>query len=145
MSPQFESQTPSHFVRNGGGQLMTPGGYHSFDHRWALGSAFELHEHLGKARVQTRIHSLNTQLKEGLRKIKKVRLHTPMASALSSGIVCFDIEGTSPQIVVDRLLEKGIVAGRTPYKDSSARLCPSLLTLETDVEATIKAVATLAG
>jgi isopenicillin-N epimerase len=129
----------------GGGQLMTPGGYHSFDHRWALGSAFDLHEKLGKARVQERIHHLNTQLKEGLRKIKGVRLYTPISEALSSGIVCFDVGSLPPQTVVDRLFEKNIVASRTPYKSSYARLCPSLLTLESDVEATLNAVATLAG
>jgi selenocysteine lyase/cysteine desulfurase len=127
----------------GGGQLMTPGGYHSFDHRWALGSAFELHERLGKARVQTRIHSLNRQLKEGLRKIKGVQLYTPMSEALSSGIVCFDVGSLPAQAVVDKLFDKGIVASRTPYKASFARLCPSLLTLESDVERTLQAVATL--
>ena len=70
---------------------QTPGGYHSFDHRWALGSAFELHASLGKARVHARIHQLNSQLKDGLRRIKGVRLHTPMSEVLSSGIVCFDV------------------------------------------------------
>ena len=127
----------------GGGQLMTPGGYHSFDHRWALGSAFELHASLGKARVQARIHQLNSQLKDGLRRIKGVRLHTPMSEVLSSGIVCFDVGNLPPQAVVDRLFEKRIVASRTPYKSSYARLCPSLLTLEDDVEATLRAVASL--
>jgi isopenicillin-N epimerase len=129
----------------GGGQRMTSGGYHSFDHRWALGSAFELHQQLGKARVQERIHHLNTQLKDGLRTIKGVRLYTPMSEALSSGIVCFDVGHLPPQTVVDRLFEKRIVASRTAYKSSYARLCPSLLTLEDDVEATLRAVATLAG
>lgn len=127
----------------GGGQMMTPGGFHSFDHRWALGSAFELHERLGKARVQNRIHNLNRQLKEGLRKIKSVQLYTPISETLSSGIVCFDVANLPAQTVVDKLLDKGIVASQTPYKASFARLCPSLLTLESDVEATLKAVATL--
>jgi len=129
----------------GGGQMMTPGGYHSFDHRWALGSAFELHERLGKARVQTRIHTLNRQLKEGLRKIKGVQLYTPMSEELSSGIVCFDVGNLPAQAVVDKLFDKGIVASRTPYKASFARLCPSLLTLESDVEATLRTVTALAG
>jgi isopenicillin-N epimerase len=127
----------------GGGQLMTPGGYHSFDHRWALGSAFELHASLGKARVQERIHHLNTVLKDGLRRIKGVRLYTPMSETLSSSIVCFDVGTLPPQTVVDRLFEKGIVASRTPYKASYARLCPGLLTLEEDIESTLRAVAAL--
>src|SRR5262249_39382637 len=58
----------------GGGQLMTPGGYHAFDHTWAVNSAFDMHASLGKARVAERIHSLNRYLKEGLRAMKHVRL-----------------------------------------------------------------------
>jgi selenocysteine lyase/cysteine desulfurase len=57
--------------------------------------------------------------------------------------VCFDVGNLPAQTVVDELFDKGIVASRTPYKASFARLCPSLLTLEGDVEATLKAVATL--
>ena len=30
---------------------MTPGGYHSFEHRWALGEAFRFHLAIGKQRV----------------------------------------------------------------------------------------------
>lgn len=93
--------------------------------------------------MQNRIHNLNRQLKEGLRKIKGVQLYTPMSEALSSGIVCFDVGRVPPQTVVDKLFDRGVVASRTPYKASYARLCPSLLTLEGDVEATLKAVATL--
>ncbi|MNL02627.1 Isopenicillin N epimerase [compost metagenome] len=40
--------------------IMTPGGYHSFEHRWAADEAFKLHLDLGKAEVEARIHSLNT-------------------------------------------------------------------------------------
>lgn len=43
------------------GPLMTPGGFHSFEHRWALGKAFELHQRLGPQRVAARIHALNRQ------------------------------------------------------------------------------------
>jgi selenocysteine lyase/cysteine desulfurase len=37
------------------GEHMTPGGFHSFEHRWALPAAFELHLQLDKASVQERI------------------------------------------------------------------------------------------
>src|SRR5690606_14438198 len=46
------------------GEHMTPGGFHAFEHRWSLPKAFELHLQLGKAKVQSRIHQLNTQTKE---------------------------------------------------------------------------------
>ncbi|HEY6085288.1 MAG TPA: aminotransferase class V-fold PLP-dependent enzyme, partial [Nitrospira sp.] len=45
---------------------MTPGGFHSFEHRWALDEAFTFHQMIGKARVTQRIYELNQQLKQGL-------------------------------------------------------------------------------
>ena len=46
------------------GAIMTPGGFHSFEHRWAVGEAFRFHQAIGKARIAERIHALNDQLKE---------------------------------------------------------------------------------
>jgi selenocysteine lyase/cysteine desulfurase len=128
----------------GGGQLMTPGGYHAFDHTWALNSAFDMHASLGKSRITARIHALNTRLKEGLRAMKHVSLATPMSPDLSAGIVCFDVNGMSADKVVAALAEKRIIASRTPYRRQYARLCPSLLTLSDDVDRTLAAVRTLA-
>ena len=54
------------------GEHMSPGGFHSFEHRWALPEAFKLHLQLGKANVQKRIHQLNTQTKQGLAKMPHV-------------------------------------------------------------------------
>ncbi len=64
------------------GTLMTPGGYHAFEHRLALGTAFELHLQLGKAEVQARIHQLNAYLKQRLGEHPKVRLVTPTSRAV---------------------------------------------------------------
>ncbi len=128
----------------GGGQFMTPGGYHAFDHTWALGSAFDLHAKLGKERIASRVHTLNRELKEGLRAMKHVRLQTPMDESLSSGIVCFDVVGMSPEKAIATLADKRVIATRTPYRTQLARLCPGLLTPGTDVDRTLAAVRSLA-
>ena len=128
----------------GGGQLMTPGGYHAFEHTWALNSAFDMHASLGKARITSRIHELNRQLKEGLRAMKHVRVATPMSSSLSSGMACFDVDGVPAEKVVTALAEKGVIASRTPYRRQYARLCAGLLTPGNDVERTLAAVRALA-
>jgi selenocysteine lyase/cysteine desulfurase len=130
-------------VRSSGG-LMTPGGFHSFEHRWALAEAFRFHEAIGREQVAARIAELNTQLKEGLAAMPHVRLHTPTDSALSAGLVCFEARGLSPRAVVARLRERGIVATTTPYATSYARLAPGLLNSPVEVEATLAAVRGLA-
>ncbi len=125
------------------GATMSPGGFHSFEHRWSLNRAFELHQKVGKQAIKERIHALNRQLKEGLAKMPKIKLYTPMADELSAGIVCFDVEGMPAQQVVDRLRQRKIIASVTPYKTLYARLSPGLLTSPSEVETTLAAVRAL--
>jgi selenocysteine lyase/cysteine desulfurase len=126
------------------GEHMSPGGFHSFEHRWALPEAFELHMQLGKAEVQARIHQLNTMTKEGLAGMSHVQLHTPMSPALSSGIVCFDVQGITPDEVVHRLHQRGIIMSATPYRHSHARFAPSLVNDEAEIERALAEIRALA-
>ena len=62
------------------GPAATPGGYHSFEHRWALAEAFDLHDRIGRDRVAARTRDLATRLKDGLAGIDGVTLVTPRAA-----------------------------------------------------------------
>ncbi len=125
------------------GLLHTPGGFHSFEHRWALKDAVEFREALGRERVHARIHELNRRIKEGLAPMKHVVVHTPMADELSAGIVCFDVRGAEPEIVVQRLVAQKIYASESPYDPSCARLAGSLLVNEQHVDRALEAVSRL--
>ena len=48
------------------GIRFTPGGYHTFEHRWAVTEAFRFHLDIGKDRIAARTHEQATRLKEGL-------------------------------------------------------------------------------
>jgi len=126
------------------GSLNTPGGFHSFEHRWALSEAFNLHQQLGRARVATRIHDLNSQLKAGLAGIGNVSLVTPTADALSAGLVCFQVGGQSAQQVVDGLHARKVIATVTPYSTTYPRLAAGLLNTETQVATVLDAVRAMA-
>jgi len=119
---------------------MTPGGFHSFEHRWALDEAFTFHQAIGKARVTRRIYALNQQMKQGLAKMPHVTLHTPMSQDLSAGIVCFEVAGMTPRQVIERLRHRKIIGSVTPYATQYARLAPSLLTSMEDIEQTLKEI-----
>ena len=125
--------------------LHTPGGFHSFEHRWALAEAFRFHSGIGKDRVARRIHELNSLAKTGMAKLAKVRIHTPMSADLSAGIIAFEVAGRTPAEVVQRLHRQGIITSVTPgfYRPALARVAPSLLTTEADVERTVRAIAAL--
>jgi selenocysteine lyase/cysteine desulfurase len=128
------------------GPLMTPGGFHSFEHRWALAEAFGFHEQLGgRAEVARRTHVLANRLKEGLAEIRGVTVKTPMDEALSAGLVCAEVAGARPGEIVDRLRdEHRIVASVTPYATEYLRFGPSIANDENDVDRAVEAVAAVA-
>jgi selenocysteine lyase/cysteine desulfurase len=125
------------------GEHMSPGGFHSFEHRWALPEAFKLHLQLGKANVQERIHELNQQTKEGLGRMPHVTLYTPHSNELSSGLVCFDVDGMKPESVVKTMHEKGIIMSSTPYRKSYARFAPSLINTDQEIELAVAQIGAL--
>ena len=122
---------------------MTPGGFHSFEHRWALNEAFTFHQAIGKSRVRQRIYELNQQIKQGLAQMPHITLHTPMSQDLSSGIVCFEVAGMTPRQVIERLRQRNIIGSTTPYATQYARLAPSLINSSEDIELTLKEIAKL--
>ena len=123
----------------------TPGGFKAFEHRWALEQAFDFLRDIGKDRIAERTHELARRLKEGLIEIPRVQLITPLPESVSSGIVCFDVEGMSAATAVGRLADRGIVATVTPYATAYARLGPSIVNSPDDVDAAIAAVREVAA
>ncbi len=119
---------------------IMPGGFHPYEHEWAAAEAFQFHQQIGKARVADRIHTLNTQCKEGLAQMKNVKLYTPMDVSLSAGLVCFDVRGMKPAEVVQKLLQNKIIASETPYGNSFARLAPSIINNPEEVDITLREV-----
>ena len=122
---------------------MSPGGFHSFEHRWALDEAFRFHQAIGKSKLTQRIYELNQQLKQGLAAMPHVTLHTPMSQDLSAGIVCFEVAGLAPRQVVEKLRQRGIVGSVTPYATKYARLAPSLINSPKEIETTLAEIRNL--
>jgi selenocysteine lyase/cysteine desulfurase len=121
---------------------MSPGGFHSFEHRWALAEAFEFRRRIGRARAAARTHALAQRLKNGLAELKRVRLVTPQSSALSAGLVCFEVDGRDPFQFVDRLYARArVIASVTPYSTRYVRLGPSIVNTPAEVDRVIRAIA----
>ncbi|MCY1074325.1 aminotransferase class V-fold PLP-dependent enzyme [Archangium lansingense] len=124
---------------------FSPGGFQAFEHYWAVPTAFEFHQAIGSQRITERIHELNTQMREGLAKMPHVTLYTPRSTELSSGMVCFDVKGMSPQQVVQRLAERNrILASTTPYAVPYARVAFGIQNTPDEVEKTLAAIRSMA-
>jgi selenocysteine lyase/cysteine desulfurase len=125
------------------GARLTPGGFHSFEHRWALAEAFRFHDSIGRLRVQSRIRSLAAGLKNGLEGVRGVSVRTPEGAPLSAGLACFEVDGVDPFQVVQRLVARRIVASVTPYARRYVRLGPGIVNTPSEVDAAVRAVAAL--
>ncbi|CAM4328800.1 aminotransferase class V-fold PLP-dependent enzyme [Nocardiopsis rhodophaea] len=126
------------------GVLHTPGGYHTFEARWALPEAIRFHRGIGTDRITARIQQLATRLKEAVAELDHVTLRTPMSADMSAGIVCLSVDGMTPRAAAERLIdEHRVYAGAAPYRESYLRLGPSLATLEDDVDHAVRAIAAL--
>ena len=125
------------------GARLSPGGYHAFEHRWALDQGFAFHQKVGRAAAVQRTVEQASQLKEGLAGAKGIRVVTPADPEVSAGIVCLDVEGLPPGNGVYELRQQGIVASATPYQKSYLRLGPSIVTTPEQVDAAVEAVAGL--
>jgi selenocysteine lyase/cysteine desulfurase len=125
------------------GRWVSPGGFHAYEHMWALPAAFAFHREIGRSRIAARIHELNARLKEGLTGLRRVVVHTPREADMSAGLVAFEVAGLKPEEVVVRLREKRIIASTSPYFPPFPRLAGSLLNTPEEVDTAVAAVAAL--
>ncbi len=115
--------------------IMTPGGYHAFEHRWALGKAFELHLQTGKAAVQARIHALNDYLKQQLESLPAIELVTPRSSTHSAGFTFFRGKGQDADELARYLTSQRIIVDAVS-RDAGpvVRTAPGLLNTEAEID-----------
>ncbi|HET6835523.1 MAG TPA: aminotransferase class V-fold PLP-dependent enzyme [Acidimicrobiales bacterium] len=121
------------------GASNTPGGYHSFEHRWAVAEAFRFHLDIGRAAVAERTREQATQLKAGLAE-SGIEVVTPADPGLSAGIVCVSMGEIAPEGVVGSLLDRGIATSVTPYREQYLRFGPSIVTSPDEVKAVVDAM-----
>jgi selenocysteine lyase/cysteine desulfurase len=125
------------------GRTMTPGGFHSFEHRWALPAAFAFHQAIGPERIARRTLALSRRLRGAIADVPGLELRSP-GGALGSGIVCFEVAGKTPAEVVTALRSRfGIVASVTPYAVPLVRVGTSCLNTRREVDELVEALSRL--
>jgi selenocysteine lyase/cysteine desulfurase len=115
--------------------IMTPGGYHAFEHRWAVDEAFKLHLQLGKADVQARIHQLNSYLKQRLQEQPGIELVTPLDPKFSAGFTFFRVKGQDGDEVAAYLMQNRVICDAVSRDVGPViRTAPGLLNNEAEVD-----------
>ncbi|HAL67260.1 aminotransferase class V-fold PLP-dependent enzyme [Pseudomonas fulva] len=114
---------------------FTPGGYHAFEHRWALGTAFDLHLQHGKAAIQARIHGLNDYLRQRLETLPGVQLVTPRSTRQSAGFTFFRVADQDADEVAAYLNSQRIVVDAVSRDVGPVvRTAPGLLNTEAEID-----------
>ncbi|WP_347901170.1 aminotransferase class V-fold PLP-dependent enzyme [Pseudomonas purpurea] len=122
--------------------IMTPGGYHAFEHRWALDEAFKLHLELGKADVQARIHALNSDLKQRLLALPHIEMVTPTSPQLSAGFTFFRVKGKDSEQIAAYLMANQVICDSVDRDVGPVvRTAPCLLNSEADLDRFMRTLA----
>ncbi len=111
----------------------------------AVGTAADFHQAIGLENIEQRTSALATALKEGLAKINKVKLVTPMDPHLSGGVVISQISGfdrVKTGALVQSLYDKYGIAGAAT---GGLRLCPHIYNTLADIDLAIRGVRELVG
>jgi selenocysteine lyase/cysteine desulfurase len=116
---------------------------------FALDEALNFQNAIGKARIERRIKSLAGLLKQGLRKIPGVKIHTPDDPYLSGGLTAFSVEGVDPEKIVNYVREKyNIVVRAIGSKDAgtlAVRVSTPIYITTRDIDNLVEGVRTLAA
>ena len=117
---------------------LPPGGFHTFEHRAAVGKAFEFHQQIGKQAVQQRIHFLNDYLKNQLEDLDGVELMTPLGSNLSAGFTFFRVPA-KPANEVEKILRDHKIIVSADNRDAGpvVRMAPGIINTEEEIDATV--------
>lgn len=121
-------------------ERLTPGGFLAYEHKWAIKDAIQFVTTIGPLAIEKRILSLARYFKDELNLIDSIKVLTPLEDNLSAGIICFEISGMSPELIVKQLRLQNIVASVSPYRIRYARFTPSYFNNEYDIENALNAV-----
>ncbi len=111
----------------------------------AVGTAVDFHRILGFENVEARTTELASALKEGLSKINRVKLVTPMSPEMSGGVVIAqvpDLDRQKTAALVKDLYDKYGVAGAPT---GGVRLAPHVYNTMADIETAIRGMRELLG
>lgn len=113
---QYAPVAPTSSKRVGPGLKHSPGGIHTYEHRWALTEAFRFCQEIGKPEIQKRVAQLAARFQDGLSAMgDRVAIVTPASADFASALISFDLANQlSTSTIVRELEDAGIFATASP-------------------------------
>jgi selenocysteine lyase/cysteine desulfurase len=114
---------------------------------WALQSAVELQELIGRDTVEARTHALAQRVRDGLAAFDGSRILSPEPPALRSAITSFTVDGIQPAALRKELKAQRIVTryvGHKPFGFEANRVCTHVFNTEDQIDRLLDAVHSIA-
>ena len=124
------------------GARLTPGGFHSFEHRWALAEAFRFHEAIGRTRVRrecVRSRSGSRRLSEN----RSVRLRTPSPAPCLRGSSASRSPVSIPRSSSSAWRRAASLRASRRTRSAMCDSGPGIVNTPADIDAAVRAIAPL--
>ena len=127
------------------GYRFTQRGTGNFSVIAGLDAALDFHLSLGPDKVYDRIKFLGDRLREGLRKINKVKIFSPTDNAMCAGITVYNIEGWTGPKLQDEFWNRAHMRPRASSPEFGVRHCTHIFNSTEEIDKALDIVKQLAS
>jgi isopenicillin-N epimerase len=110
-----------------------------------LEAALDFHFEIGSDKVYDRIKFLGQRLRDGLRKIDKVKIFSPEDEAMCAGITVYNIQGMTGAQLQDEYWNRAKMRPRSSGEIFGVRHCTHIFNSEEEIDKALGIVKALAG
>ena len=108
-------------------------------------AAFDFHFALGPDRVRARIKYLGDYLRDGLRKMPKVKIYSPNDAAMCAGITVYNVDGLTGPKLQDEMWKRGRLRPRSSGEQYGIRHCTHIFNSPEEIDRALRIVRELAA
>jgi isopenicillin-N epimerase len=126
------------------GYRFTQRGTGNFPVLKGLEASIDFHNEIGPQKVYDRIKFLGNRLRDGLRKINKVKIYSPEEEAMCAGITVYNVQGMTGSQLQEEFWTRGRMRPRASGAEFGVRHCTHIFNSEAEIDKALDIVATLA-
>ncbi|NJN42013.1 MAG: aminotransferase class V-fold PLP-dependent enzyme [Flammeovirgaceae bacterium] len=110
-----------------------------------LEAALDFHSEIGPAKVYDRIKFLGLRLRDGLRKIEKVKIFSPEEESMCAGITVYNIQGKTGAQLQEEFWNQARMRPRSAGPEYGVRHCTHIFNSESEIDSAVDIIKKLAG
>jgi selenocysteine lyase/cysteine desulfurase len=110
-----------------------------------MDAALDFHNQIGPQRVYDRIKFLGSYLRDGLRKMPKVKIYSPADEAMCAGITVYNVAGFTGARLQDEFWNRARMRPRSQGDEFGVRHCTHIYNNEKELDRALGIVKALSA